>query len=95
MKRKLLFSAFLALIMPLNLRTQDPQLTPDRVEIQFDRHWSVYILTKYGCPVMPDGKVAAPVNPEDCKKENAQIRYDEFAKAKALAMRIWGLREIE
>lgn len=68
----------------------------DAREIEMDRHWLNYLLSKHGCQL--DGKfsgnvLVAPVTTADCTKGASLVRTDEFAKARELAKRVYGLEE--
>lgn len=62
------------------------------VDVEFDRHWSIYLMAEFGCPVTKDGHVAEPLTPGDCHLP-PQLLADEKAKARELAKKVFNLGE--
>lgn len=62
-------------------------------EVEFLQHYAVYFFNKHGCPISDTGHLAVPIDVIDCKKEMIIIRADEYLKAKALAKKIFDLKD--
>lgn len=78
-------------VLPPVEPVEQATLQQQKLELEFDQHWEMYLLAEHGCPDVTQ-VVAREVKPADCTKQPS-ILADEFAKARRLAMKVFLLRE--
>lgn len=89
---KVLVLLVVMIILLLGLRIASAQDSSEP-EIQFDQHWTRYLLAEHGCPFVPlKGAVLQPIQISDCTNP-PRILADEKARARELAKKVFGLVE--